>query len=67
MKRIAALLALALTFSGCATCREHKATCAIVTGFVAGTIYIAAQGTNHPPSAHDIQTPRVNCTGSSCQ
>lgn len=46
--------------------KRHPATAAIVTGFVAGTIYIAAQGTNHPPSAHDIQTPRVNCTGSSC-
>lgn len=65
MKRMA--LVLALTLTGCATCREHPATCAIVTGFVAGTIYIAAHGTDRQASAHDIQTPRVVCSQENCR
>lgn len=65
MKHGLILALLALT--GCATCREHKATCAIVTGFVAGTVYIAAHGRNPPPSYHDVSTPQVNCTAGSCK
>jgi hypothetical protein len=56
-----ALILALLALTGCQTCREHPATCAIVTGLVASAIYISAQGTDHPPSAHDIQTPQVNC------
>lgn len=67
MTRTAALILTIALLTGCQTCREHPATCAIVTGFVAGTVYIAAQGTDRHPSAHDIQTPRVICMNGSCE
>jgi len=36
------MLALCLTVTGCATCREHPIACTAATAFVAGSIALAA-------------------------
>lgn len=40
------LIALSL-LAGCATCREHPVTCAVVTGIVAGSIALTVDHRRH--------------------
>lgn len=60
MKALTALL-IAMTLTGCATCREHPTICAAGAAIAVTSLALTA-GSSNPNHPHDIGLQPVNCS-----